>query len=207
LRAAVPRNAIYLNVAQHAFEHHWFFRWLGHRPDVVPVFLIHDLLPLDFPEFFPLGYEFRFRRRVETIVQRARAIITTTTQVAQRIQDEYHDRRIAPAPIHVEPLASPLEQAEDIKGEGEFVGRISYSVAISTIEPRKNHSLLIQVWRELIQQGIGTPKLVIVGKRGWESEQTFRELDFAPDLHRHIIEVGSLPALHLRRLIKNARAL
>jgi hypothetical protein len=49
------------------------------RPDVVPVFLIHDLLPLDFPEFFPRGYELRFRRRVETMVQRARAVIVTTS--------------------------------------------------------------------------------------------------------------------------------
>src|SRR5262249_11736919 len=60
LRASVPRRAIYLNVAQHAFEHHRFFRWLGHRADVTAVFLIHDLLPLDFPEFFPRGYEARF---------------------------------------------------------------------------------------------------------------------------------------------------
>jgi glycosyltransferase involved in cell wall biosynthesis len=208
LRASVPRDAIYLNVAQHAFEHHRFFRWLGHRPDVAPVFAIHDLLPLDFPEFFPRGYEVRFRRRLETMVQHARAIITTTTQVAQRVQDEYRDRGIAPVPIHTEPLASPLEEADEIKGEhATLVSGISYFVAISTIEPRKNHSLLIHVWRELIQLGIAMPKLVIVGKRGWESEQTFRELDRAPDLQRHIIEVSSLPSAHLRSLIKNARAL
>ena len=69
----VPRDSIYLNVAQHAFEHHRFFRWLDRRPDVVPVFLIHDLLPLDFPEFFPPGYKHRFERRVETMIARARA--------------------------------------------------------------------------------------------------------------------------------------
>ena len=69
----VPRDSIYLNVAQHAFEHHRFFRWLDPRPDVVPVFLIHDLLPLDFSEFFPPGCKHRFERRVETMIARARA--------------------------------------------------------------------------------------------------------------------------------------
>jgi glycosyltransferase involved in cell wall biosynthesis len=66
---------------------------------------------------------------------------------------------------------------------------------------------LIQIWHALIQQGKETPRPVIVAKRGWESEQTFRELDLAPDLQRHIIEVSSLPSAHLRSLIKNARAL
>jgi glycosyltransferase involved in cell wall biosynthesis len=208
LPASVPRNAIYLNIAQHAFEHHRFFRWLAQRHDVAPVFLIHDLLPLDFPEFFPRGYEQRFQRRVETMIQHARAIIATTRQVAQRIQMEYRDRRLQPVPIHVEPLASPLEQADEIKEQdAAFLGRIPYFVTISTIEPRKNHSLMIQVWRALIQRRLAAPKLVIVGQRGWESEQTFRELDLAPDLRPHIIEVSSLPPAHLRSLIKNALAL
>jgi hypothetical protein len=46
-----------------------------------------------------------------------------------------------------------------------------------------------------------------VGKRGWENEQTFRELDLTPDLQRHVFEVSSLPSPHLRSLIKNAQAL
>jgi glycosyltransferase involved in cell wall biosynthesis len=205
--SSIPHGALYINVAQHAFEHHRFFRWLDHRPDVQPVFLVHDLLPLDVPEYFPQGYERRFGRRVETIIRWARAIITTTTQVARRIESEYRDRRLAPVPIHVEPLASPLEQAREIgEGDAGIHGR-PYFVVISTIEPRKNHPLLIQVWRALIQQGKQTPRLVIVGKRGWGSEQTFRELDLAPDLRQHVIEVPSLPSPHLRSLIRNARAL
>jgi len=110
-------------------------------------------------------------------------------------------------PIHVEPLASPLEHAGNINEvDAELAGN-SYFVAISTIEARKNHSLLIQVWRKLVRRGIAMPKLVVIGKRGWESAQTFRELDLASDLRPHIIEVSSLPSAHLRSLIKNARAL
>jgi glycosyltransferase involved in cell wall biosynthesis len=206
-RATIPHGAIYLNAAQHALEHHRFFRWLSRRSDVVPVFLVHDLLPLDVPEFFPDGYERRFERRVETIVRRAPAIIATTWEVAQRIAREYCVRGLAPVPIHVEPLASPLEQAADIDSrDAAFLDGISYFVAVSTIEPRKNHALLIQVWRALIQKGRATPKLVIVGKRGWENQQTFRELDLAPDLRPHVIEVPSLPSAHLRSLIQHAQA-
>jgi glycosyltransferase involved in cell wall biosynthesis len=152
---------------------------------------------MDVPEFFPQGYERRFGRRVETIVRWARAIVTTTTQVAKRIECEYQGRGLALVPIHVEPLPSPLAQAGEIdERQAGFLGGVPYFVVISTIEPQKNHPLLIQVWRALIQRGVMPPKLVIVGKRGWESEQTFRELDLAPDLGKHVIEVASLPSAH-----------
>ena len=202
----VPRDSIYLNVAQHAFEHHRFFRWLDHRPDVVPVFLIHDLLPLDFPEFFPPGYEHRFQRRVETMIARARAIISTSHQVAERIRAEYRERGLAPVPIHIEPLASPLEWTPTLDDSDATLRSIPYFLVVSTIEPRKNHALLIEVWRSLIQRGVSPPKLVLVGRRGWENEQTFRELDLAPDLQHYLVQVPSLPAAHLRALIKNAVA-
>jgi hypothetical protein len=63
---------------------------------------------------------------------------------------EYGGRRLAPVPIHVERLPSPLEQAGEV-GEGDDgnLGRSPYFVVISTIEPRKNHPLLIQVCRAL----------------------------------------------------------
>ncbi|MBS0251428.1 MAG: glycosyltransferase family 1 protein, partial [Proteobacteria bacterium] len=40
---SLPKDAIYLNVAQHAFEFSQYFSWLKNRPDVFPVFLVHDL--------------------------------------------------------------------------------------------------------------------------------------------------------------------
>jgi glycosyltransferase involved in cell wall biosynthesis len=203
--ASIPRDAIYLNVAQHAFEHHRFFRWMKHRPDVVPVFLIHDLLPLDFPEFFPPGYELRFQRRVETMIARARAIITTSEQVAERIRAEYRERGLAPVPIHSEPLASPLEWTPPLGDRDKTLGNTPYFLMVSTIEPRKNHALLIQVWRTLIQRG-RSAKLVLVGRRGWESEQIFRELDLAPDLQQHVVQVPNIPSAHLRALMQSAIA-
>jgi glycosyltransferase involved in cell wall biosynthesis len=206
LGRSVPLNAIYLNAAQHAFEHSRFFRWLDRRPDIVPVFLVHDLIPLDYPEFFPSENYGRFKRRVDTIVKHARAIITTTHDVATRINAEYRQRGRAPVPIHVEPLASPLE----LKEIGQNINlnfNAPYFIMVSTIEPRKNHLLLINVWRELARRGGIVPKLVLVGRRGWLCDQVCRELDLAPDLKPHIVEISGLPSVHLRGLISKARAL
>jgi glycosyltransferase involved in cell wall biosynthesis len=202
-RLSIPKGAIYLNVAQHAFEHDRFFRWLNHRIDVKPVFMIHDLLPVQFPEFFPSGYSERFERRLRTMT-RARAIVTTTAEVAQQISEYYRKTKLREVPVLIEPLPSPLES---IPGLGGLEKTPPYFVAVSTIEPRKNHGLLIGVWRSLIRRYEVPPKLVLVGKRGWDSEQVFRELDHAPDLVGHILEVPSLPSAHLKTLMSNAVAL
>jgi hypothetical protein len=67
---------------------------------------------------------------------------------------------------------------------------LPYFVICSTIEPRKNHLLILQVWRELVQrEGAGAPKLVIVGGRGWKFEAVAALLDRSPVLRGHVIEV------------------
>src|SRR5579863_327682 len=47
--ATIPNGARYLNIAQHALEYPLLLSWLARRPDLVKVFFIHDLLPLDVP--------------------------------------------------------------------------------------------------------------------------------------------------------------
>ncbi|MBJ7442326.1 MAG: glycosyltransferase, partial [Sphingopyxis sp.] len=138
------------------------------------------------------------------ILNHGRAIITTTSQVAERLREEYRRRGRPLVPIHIEPLASPLGASATPAAE---LSSERYFVAVSTIEPRKNYRLLINVWRELGRRTGAVPKLVIVGHRGWESEQIFRELDLAPDIKPHIIEIPSLSSSHLRSLIQSARAL
>ena len=55
-------------------------------------------------------------------------------------------------------------------------------VTIGTIEPRKNHALLLDVWQALSQRlpAAQMPQLVIAGSRGWRNEAVFRRLDARP---------------------------
>ena len=82
------------------------------------------------------------------------------------------------------------------------------SVICSTIEPRKNHLLLLEVWRELVRRdGPGTPKLVLVGGRGWKFEAVAALLDRSPALRGHVVEASGLTTPSLKRLLDGARAL
>jgi glycosyltransferase involved in cell wall biosynthesis len=203
----IPRDAVYLNVAQYGLEYGRLFDWLDRRPDIMPVFLAHDLLPFDYPEYFRDGYEARFRMRVETIMRRARAIITTSHCTADRIAEEFRAcGRLCP-PINVAPLASPLEGARKSELHDPELSATPYFVMIATIEPRKNHLLLLNIWRDLAAAGAKTPKLVCVGGRGWSSAQTLDVFEQSAKLSSHVRSVSGLPSPDLRLLLANARAL
>ena len=45
-----------------------------------------------------------------------------------------------------------------------------YVLYVSTIEPRKNHLLLLDVWQRLQQSNLRFPDLVLVGMRGWGAD-------------------------------------
>ena len=203
----IPEGALYLNVAQHGFEYPALFRWLDARPDVAPVFLAHDLLPLDFPEYFRPGYKALFQRRFELIAQRARAVVTTCGATAERLREEFRAMDRPCPPIHAEPLASPLEAAGDAALVDPELASLPYFVAVGTWEPRKNHILLLNVWRELATRGGETPKLICVGGRGFGARQMIESLERSKTLAPHVRRVSGLSSDALRRLLANARAL
>ncbi len=205
-KSVVPKDAIYLNLAQHGCEYPRFFSWLEARPDVKAVFLVHDLLPLDSPEYFRDGYKALFEARLTTIMRHADAIIATAPCTAARIASEYRARELPAPPIHAQPLASPLEGETAALADAELAG-VPYFVALATIEPRKNHALLLDLWRDLAVRGGDVPKLVCIGGRGWGSAQIVDAFARSTAIARHVRWVSGLSKPALRRLLANARAL
>jgi glycosyltransferase involved in cell wall biosynthesis len=83
-----------------------------------------------------------------------------------------------------------------------------YFLIAGTVEPRKNHLLLLHLWRRMVEQyGARAPILAIAGRRGWENENIRDMLDPCPALARHVIECGPVPHDALAGLISGARAL
>jgi glycosyltransferase involved in cell wall biosynthesis len=206
-RAEIARNSIYLNIAQHLLEFPLFFRWLTKRPDITKVFFLHDLLPLDYPEFFRSGYRFKFDRRVRAIARHASALVVSTEAVADRVRDEMRLRGREGIPIHVAALPSPMTSLYTHDYQKLALPKDPYFVAVGTIEPRKNHLLLLNIWRELAKESGETPTLVIVGARGWETEQVLDLLDRCSSIQPHILWVAGLPGAALQNLLVGARAL
>src|SRR5580698_988440 len=83
-----------------------------------------------------------------------------------------------------------------------------YFVILGTIEPRKNHWLLLQVWRRLVERlGDRTPRLVVIGQRGWECENAVDMLERCEELRGVVTELPACPDVELTSYLRHARAL
>ena len=203
----IPEGAIYLNVAQHALETAVYFSWLSERPDLQRVFFVHDLLPLQHPEFWPADHLQLFRRRIACVAEHASAVITTSGSVEAALREEMARRGRPDLRIFAMHFPSPLALSGRTVERDATLARSNYFVAINTIEPRKNHLLLLDVWRELARLGTVAPKLVLIGKRGWKSDIVTGAIDSEPALRSLIVEAAGLSDAGLQTLLASANAL
>jgi glycosyltransferase involved in cell wall biosynthesis len=168
------------------------------------VVFVHDLIPVDYPEYARPGQAERHRQRVETIAALADGVVVNSQATAVSLSP-YLIRAGRSIPVVV---AHPgAEFAAPSPAPGGLAGP-PYFVCIGTIEPRKNHLLLLHLWRHLAaRREPWTPRLVLVGQRGWENENIVDIIDRCIALEGLLEEHNTLPDRALRPLLVGARAL
>lgn len=170
--------------------------------------LVHDLIPIEFPEYARPNGAATHRRRVETMAECADGLIAnsqaTADSMARFLTGRPSERESLP--IRVAHLGcDPLPEAGDMP----FPADRPYFVVLSTIEPRKNHLLLLHVWRRMAET-LGperTPRLAIVGRRGWENENVLDMLERCEAIRGHVHELAGLSDRGVSALLRNASAL
>lgn len=205
--SALPQNARYLCVSQFPLSEPGAYRWLAQRPDVRPVFFIHDLLPLQYPEYFKQPELARHQRRLTQLAEVGAAALVSTRTVGEALSNEMKRLGRPDFPVHISPmpLAAGFSPAPVSRA---LAGARPYFIQLGTIEPRKNHLCILHVWRELATMlGPGTPKLILAGARGWENENILDLLDRSPAIRDHVLELGNADTPTLAELIRGARAL
>jgi glycosyltransferase involved in cell wall biosynthesis len=201
--APAPREepaAVYLLVSHRHLDRQTALTRALRRSGAAFVPLIHDLIPLEFPEYGRPGEAARHRCRMATVARLADGVVVNSAATAAALVPY-----LTPGPrIHVAPLgvAAPV-----LHIPAEASDR-PYFICVGTIEPRKNHLLLLHLWRRLIAlQGDLAPRLLIVGRRGWENENVLDLLDRCSALSGHVVELGTVSDNRLARLLRGARAL
>ncbi|MGL4241820.1 MAG: glycosyltransferase family 4 protein [Beijerinckiaceae bacterium] len=203
---AAPEGALFLSVAQNPTLIPRSDAFLRSRQDLKPVFLLHDLIAIDHPEFFAPGRRTDFERVLDVMFRHGAGVIVSTSDMADRLAAEHVRRGLAKTPIHVQPLPLPPGFAEPVALDRSLADS-RYVVTVGTIEPRKNHWLLLHLWREMIRAGDDPPRLVVVGARGWENESLFRMLETTPEFAGRVLHLRDLGNAGLRSVVAHARAL
>ena len=198
----LPEGFTYLNLG-HANLDARVMRAVHRVPDARIVVLLHDTIPLDHPEFARPGTVPRFRQKMQVIADFADLVVHTAATT--RRTNEARLARFGRVPPGV--TARPGVPHEPRAGGGH-PGR-PYFVTVGTIEPRKNHALLLNLWTRLhaTLPEEEVPHLHIVGTRGWADPSLLARLDREPFMGRTVFEHRGLGDDDLGRLLHGARAL
>lgn len=150
---------------------------------------LHDLIQIRMPEYVERAVHDQFIYQFSDALDVTDFILTNSEYVAQDVRDFISEKKNYSLPV--EAIVLPTE----LRSHSQFVeitntnirdlANIDYVLCVSTIEIRKNHTLLIRVWEKLHEElGDKTPALVFVGKWGWEIAQLRRyveEMDYIGD--------------------------
>ncbi len=204
LARTLPAGTTYLNVGHTNLEPE-VFAGLGKVPGSQTVVLIHDTIPLDLPHFQRPETVERFRYRLATALRHARRILVPSEVVAADVRR--HAAGVGPPPLTVAPLGIDLARGGgDAGGTPPLPTDRPYFVCLGTIEPRKNHALLLDLWENLLATcpAADVPRLFIVGRRGWRNDDVFARLDTSPFIGRIVFELSDLGDAALASLLSGA---
>lgn len=197
------RGAFYLNVGHTDIDLDPLMRWVD-ACGLRSIYLIHDLIPLTHSEFCNPSSVSRHRGRVTNALAHASGIITNSDASTRELERFAVAEGLRRPPVISAWLAGPqLENPGVIPFNAQ-----PHFVCVGTIEARKNHYLLLQIWRKLVERlGAAAPRLVIIGQKGAQASHVESMLDRCAAIQGHVTTLPSCSDEELARWMGTARAL
>ena len=176
----------------------------------------HDALPVTAPDFFEAIGRAQYRSYFRRGMKAASAVICNSQATRRDVEKVLRDLNMGEKPLHVVPLAheflgQPSHQETQPKATSthpqvQALLQRDYVLCVGTIEIRKNHFRLAQVWQRLMAEHPGkVPPLVIVGRLGWMNGEFLKLMKETNWLDGHIISVGGISDHDLAELYRHCR--
>ncbi|MBL4806082.1 MAG: glycosyltransferase family 4 protein [Rhodobacteraceae bacterium] len=203
LRRYLPGGFSYINVG-HSNRQETLWKALRAAGASRMTAMVHDVIPLDFPQFCREDTLERFKTDLINTATYCDCLVFNSTDTANRVRFWLQKWKIQCEGITVllgvDPLPTPPKPRQSDH---------PYFVILGTIEPRKNHVLLLDIWKEMANtlHAGQVPHLHIVGRRGWNNRVVFDQLDNAPVMGKCIFEHNNMDDTELANLLSGARAL
>lgn len=162
-----------------------------------------SIIPITHPQYCRAGEAGRHAIRVKTMLKIAHAVIANSQHTLDTLAEYAATIRMAaPQAVPVWPGTRHFGRPPDPRPllSDDFI-------ILGTIEGRKNHMLLLDVWERLVRDhGVKAPRLVIIGQRGWACDDVLARLAVGGFGDR-VVETGALDDAAIARSMAGARAL
>ncbi len=174
---------------------------------LAPVVMIHDTIPLDFPQYVVKGGYDRFEDQLRSVGARAALVLYNSSQTERDAKAHFARLGRVPPGI-VAHLGVPVLRPSPQELPAGFDRSSPYFVVLGTIEGRKNHAFLLDLWENMARANARPlPRLLMVGTRGWSNAEFFRRLDASPLAGTVVKELSGLSDGAVAALVAGARGL
>lgn len=180
-------------------------------------FVIYDLLPIHYPDFFPEGVSRGFTSWLQSVTELADGMICISKAVADELiewltknQSDTYDHTSKIGFFHlgsdIEKHPAPTETSPECHDIPRPMANSPYLLMVGTLEPRKGHAQAIAAFDLLWQQGVDI-NLVIVGKPGWKVEALIKKLNTHKQSQKRLFWFNQASDALLLKLYENASGL
>jgi len=152
--------------------------------------MIYDMIPVSQPQWVYQATTKIFEQAAIQLIQGSDHLLTISEFSRQEILHFARKQGISPPSIQVIRLGDVLDQAASA-GLGvpapDPLPQRPFYLCLGTLEPRKNHRLLQETWRRLVQQhGQLIPDVVCIGHLDSRTDQMRHEIHHDPLIKEHI---------------------
>ena len=135
---------------------------------------IHDLSPLEHPDWFRKSFAMWYRLFLPVLAKRVRKVFTPSEYVKQRVMRRFGITNVTVTPNGVDPsIFHPNAKQTKLDLPAPYI------LFVGTLEPRKNLNLLLHTWNN-IKGDFRETWLIIAGASG----NVFKSADLPPAMER-----------------------
>jgi len=157
--------------------------------------LIYDIIPVAHAQWVETALRQRFESWLRGVLENADLVLTISEHSRTTLLRLGADWHLALPPVDLLRLGTGFRE---LAATGEARAGLElpepFVLYVSTIEARKNHALLLRIWRSLLAKhgAADVPTLVFVGRRGWLVDDVMSELSREGPLRDKVVIVSGL---------------
>lgn len=195
---------IYINVSHQVVTARFGLIELSKKENVRLIFFCHDLIPIDYPEYVGNQGLEKHSALIKLMLWTGDLIILNSEYSRKSLID-FAKRNAFDIPetqvLHIGNEKHVTNKKWNIND------RHDHFYYLATFEPRKNHILLFLAWKKLYSiLGEKTPKLLLVGKKGWEIDWLERYFTVEPNVRRFVERKENISDAELENIMLTSYA-
>lgn len=172
---------------------------------------IYDIISVTHPQYCLQRGVYNFMDFISAHLQYADEIIVNAQATVEELKQLTAQLNIPLPSCHVVPLGADFGRREVIQEDqvpqklAEAVRKRPYVLMVGTIEPRKNHKLLLEAYDKGLKD-LGY-NIILAGYMGWNMEEFTARLQNHPDFEKRIFHFEGLDDKAISFLYQNAKFL